>query len=349
MSRSTWARSSQTACLSPPTNQSAAEALLGVEHRRGPWPARRTAGWPAARGPRRATAARTGSRGSSGRPRRATRILSRSRAFFDCQAVGGIGSPSRSTRNRPSAPISSAGRPARSSVSTRLGRRVRRAAGAERAEGRARRPRPRRGPGRRRGSRPGSAGCGRSRTGCWPRSRPRRRARTAAPPRRRLSVVWAWISRPGRVARLVLARGGDVGGLAREPAGRLALAQRGCGRGRRPSSTVSGATSRPERRRASVDELAGAVRIVERRSPAPGRRAPARGPRRRRRRGRRGSRRRTRTGPAAGRRAAGGACPRGRAGRRPTASRPGRRSRAPPRSRRAPPRTARGPGGPGRG
>ena len=35
------------------------------------------------------------------RPRRATRIFSRSRAFFDCHAVVGTGSPSRTSRKRP--------------------------------------------------------------------------------------------------------------------------------------------------------------------------------------------------------------------------------------------------------
>jgi hypothetical protein len=37
----------------------------------------------------------------TGRPRLVTRILTRSRAFFDCQAVTGTGSPRRNTRNPP--------------------------------------------------------------------------------------------------------------------------------------------------------------------------------------------------------------------------------------------------------
>ena len=96
-----FASSSQTAFLSAPTKWSWSRRLPGSRTPRtvlrrtdrrfpsgpGLWPGQ--------------SASISASRGV-GRPRRATRILSRSRALRDCHAPSGTGSPERSTRNRPS-------------------------------------------------------------------------------------------------------------------------------------------------------------------------------------------------------------------------------------------------------
>ena len=99
---------SQSALRSAPTKWSASWRLSGIEHaanraRAGPRAGCRAAGVCSGQ----SASIRT-SRGV-GRPRRATRILRRSRALRDCHAASGTGSPPRSTRKRPSAWTTRAG------------------------------------------------------------------------------------------------------------------------------------------------------------------------------------------------------------------------------------------------